>query len=182
MQIIYTTSKTLDELTQIQQLQAENHRSNLSIELQSSDGFLTVKHSLQLLEQMNIVTPHIIAKEGDHVVGYALGMSKDFVSRIPELRMMFEMIDHVKTDEFDLSAMDYIIMGQICVKKDYRGKGIFQGLYQLYFERYKGTFPFVITEVAVRNSKSLQAHQKVGFRIIHQYIEKDVDEWAILCY
>ena len=182
MPIIYTTASSTDELHQIQQLQTENHRSNLSVELQSSDGFLTVKHSLQLLEQMNTVTPHIIAKDGDHVVGYALGMSKDFVSRIPELRMMFDMIDQVKTVEFDLSAMDYIIMGQICVKKDYRGKGIFQGLYQLYFERYKGLFPYIITEVAIRNTKSLFAHQKVGFRIIHQYIEEGVDEWAILCY
>jgi predicted GNAT family N-acyltransferase len=182
MQIIFTTAKISDELIQIHKLQAENHRSVLPIEVQAEDGFLTVKHSLQLLDQMNNVTPHIIAKNGNQVVGYALAMSKDFVNQIPELRMMFDMIDHVKTDEYVLSAMDYIIMGQICVKKEYRGKGIFQGLYQMYFETYKGLFPYIITEVAIRNTKSLFAHQKVGFRIIHQYVEEGVDEWAILCY
>jgi predicted GNAT family N-acyltransferase len=182
MQIIFTTAKISDELIQIHKLQAENHRSVLPIEVQVEDGFLTVKHSLQLLDQMNNVTPHIIAKNGNQVVGYALAMSKDFVNQIPELRMMFDMIDHVKTDEYVLSAMDYIIMGQICVKKEYRGKGIFQGLYQMYFETYKGLFPCIITEVAIRNTKSLFAHQKVGFRIIHQYVEEGVDEWAILCY
>ncbi len=182
MESIYTTASTTDELIQIQQLQADNHRSNLSLEIQDKDGFLTVQHSLELLEQMNEVTPHVIAKVGDEVVGYALGMSKDFVSQITELAMMFEMIDRVKTGDLDLSAIDYIVMGQICVKKEYRGKGVFQGLYQKYFETYKGKFPYVITEVAVRNAKSLHAHQKVGFRIIHQYVEAGVDEWAILCY
>ncbi|HMR89331.1 MAG TPA: GNAT family N-acetyltransferase [Saprospiraceae bacterium] len=182
MQIIYTTSVTSHELEQIQLLQDENHRSNVPIEIQTIDGFLTVKHSMELLEQMNEVTPHIIAKDGNSVIGYALGMSKDFVTRIPELSIMFEMIDKVKTDEWDLSSLNYIVMGQICIKKEYRGLGVFQGLYQKYFETYKGPFPYVVTEVALRNTKSLHAHQKVGFRIIHQYIEDGVDEWAILCY
>lgn len=182
MAIFYTQAATMDELLQIQQLQLENHRSNLSVDVQNIDGFLTVSHSLLLLEQMNMATPHIIAKDGDLVVGYALGMSKDFVRLVPALGMMFKMVDTLKIEEWQLSEIDYIVMGQICVRKEYRGQGVFQGLYHMYFEKYKGKFPYIITEVATRNAKSLYAHQKVGFRIIHQYVEDGVDEWAILCY
>ena len=81
--ITYQRAKTTEELHQILALQQKNLSQHLSAEDKETEGFVTVKHSFDILKQMNDVCPHIIAKEHNDVIGYALCMTKDFKSKIP---------------------------------------------------------------------------------------------------
>jgi ribosomal protein S18 acetylase RimI-like enzyme len=72
-------------------------------------------------------------------------------------------------------------MGQIGVHKDYRGRGLVQMLYDKHREMYSSRYDFIITEIATRNTRSLRAHEKVGFKTIHHFTD-ETDDWDIVSW
>ncbi len=179
--ISYGLANNQQDLQQILQLQEDNYPENISLEELNREGFVTVKHDLDLLEEMNQIHHHVLARDGEQVVGYALVMLKDFAHRIPVLVSMFKQIDQLHYRGQSLDSTPYFIMGQICIAKDYRGQGLFPGLYKEMKSRMMPYFPYVITEVSSRNPRSLRAHQKVGFETIRQYQDEDED-WHLLLW
>ena len=174
--ILYKRASTLDELEQIRTLQLQNSSQNISSEEKLQEGFVTVQHSVALLEQMNYACAHMIAKDNDIVVGFALVMLSSFRNEIEVLIPMFERIDELVPKD-----KTYVVMGQICVDKNYRKQGVFKGLYHFYKEELYNEFDFLITEVAVINLRSMQAHEAVGFKIIDTYHEDGI-EWNIILW
>jgi hypothetical protein len=174
--IHYKRASTIDELEQIRTLQLQNSSQNISSEEKLQEGFVTVQHSVALLKQMNSACAHIIAKDNDIVVGFALVMLSSFSNEIEVLIPMFERIDELVPKD-----NTYVVMGQICVDKNYRKQGIFRGLYHFYKEELHHEFDFLITEIAVINLRSMQAHEAVGFKIIDTYQEDGI-VWNIMLW
>ena len=85
MSLVFCTATTDEELAQILALQKANHSSTLSEADAARDGFVTVMHSLDLLNKMNNAAPQIIAKDGQTVIAYALVMLKSFSAMIPKI-------------------------------------------------------------------------------------------------
>ncbi len=182
MEIQFTTASGMEDFEQILQLQKENMRLSKSALEEQEQGFVTVKHDLSILAEMNIEAQHIIAKDGNEIIGYALAMTRNFKDKIPILKSMFELLDNLEYKGNRIGDTDYIVMGQICIAKEYRGTGIFPGMYKLYFELYKPRYGCIITEVAARNVRSLKAHLNCGFEVIHSYIEDGFEEWIVVRY
>jgi hypothetical protein len=180
--IKYTTAKTISDLQQIMNLQAANLPANISEEEFHKEGFVTVKHDLNILKEMNDVTPHTIAKNGEEIIGYTLSMNKVFQTRIPVLKPMFEQIDALSFEGNPLSGADYVIMGQVCIAKGYRGQGIFGGLYHEMKSRLSSKHPYIITEIDNLNKRSLKAHHKVGFEHLHEYHSDYEKHWIIVLW
>jgi len=174
--IIYKRASSLDELEQIRILQLQNSAQNITSEEKLQEGFVTVQHTVALLEQMNSACAHIIAKNNDTVVGFALVMLSNFRNEIEVLIPMFERIDELVPKD-----KTYVVMGQICVDKNYRKQGIFRGLYHFYKEELQHQFDYLITEVAAINIRSMQAHEAVGFKTIDTYEEDEV-VWNIIAW
>ena len=168
MAIDYTRARTKAELQQILRLQEDNLKGGLSASEKEREGFVSVVHTLELLEAMNKVCPHILAKSGDEVAGYALCMHPDFSDAIPMLRPMFKKVRSL----IDPSHR-FVIMGQICIDKPWRKQGIFRGLYASMRQELKGEFDSIITEVDDTNQRSLTAHLAVGFRSLEVYWSGD---------
>lgn len=170
-----------NELHQILDIQKENHFNNVSKETTNTKGFVTVLHSFEMIDKMNSNVPQIIAKDNDLVVGYALVMLKEFKNLVPVLVPMFETFDQIKFKGKKLNEYNFYLMGQICVKNNYKRKGIFKLLYLKHKEIYSEKFDYCITEVSSSNKPSILAHNKIGFKTIHTF--KDVtDEWNILLW
>lgn len=161
--IKYKITSTSHELHQILELQQQNLRKNLTEEAMQTEGFVTVEHPYELLHKMHWYHPHTIAKDGDQVVGYALSMDKTFGDTIEVLKPMFATFKKANIDD------NFMVMGQICVAKDYRGKGVFKSLYQKMASNFKGQFTRIITEVDASNLRSLNAHFAAGFKEIIEY-------------
>ena len=70
-------------------------------------------------------------------------------------------------------------MGQICIAKEQRKKGIFKGLYNYYKTELQEQFSVVVTEVATLNQRSFQAHQAVGFELKECYQDNGA-EWDLI--
>ncbi|MFH4966696.1 GNAT family N-acetyltransferase [Gaetbulibacter sp. M240] len=175
--VYFKSADSSGELHQILELQRANLRNNLPINVQQAEGFVTVEHDFNLLEAMNNSCPHTIAVSNSKVVGYALSMTTDFKDQIEVLKPMFSQIELVVP-----KTLNYIVMGQVCVSKEYRKKGVFRGLYNKMKKVLGDTYTAVITEVDQKNTRSLVAHQAVGFEKLKTYISNNQDWELIIWY
>src|SRR5580765_1679335 len=141
--LIATTTSTIDDLHQILQLQERNLIRNLTTDEMKSEGFVTINHSLEMLQQMHEMAPSIIIKDDDRIVAYALTMLRAFSKLVPDLEPMFEKFESLHWKNKSLNDYSYYVMGQICVDKQYRGQGLFDALYQKHREVYSKQFDLI---------------------------------------
>ena len=170
------------DLLQILNLQQINLAKDLSREEILSQGFVTVVHDFDILKKMNDACPHIVARDGDTIIGYALVMLPFFSKDIDVLKPMFEKIKIVPYQGKMLNAYKHFAMGQICVHKPYRGMGVFDLLYTGMKEQMQSEYELCITEVATRNQRSLKAHYRVGFKNALHYIAPNGEEWELIVW
>jgi hypothetical protein len=180
LMIIYTTSKSIVDLAGIIELQKSNLPSNLSEEEMASGGFVTVMHSLKDLKRMNAIEQSVIAKDEGKIIAYLLAMTKKSKADIPVLIPMFENFEKIKFRGKPLSGYNYIVVGQVCVAKGYRGLGILDNCYAAYKQQFQNKYDFAITEIATKNQRSINAHKRIGFTEIHRYSAPDNKEWSIV--
>jgi hypothetical protein len=167
------------ELEQILALQQANLAPRLSAEESHSQGFVTAVHTREVLEQMHALAPSIVAKAGAAVVGYALTMLVEARRFVPILEPMFQLLETLSFHGRPLAASSFYVMGQVCIARGYRGQGLFDALYQGHKAQYGQRYELLVTEISLRNTRSLRAHERVGFEPIHRYRD-EVDEWLIV--
>lgn len=182
MEIFFTSVSSPEEVLQMLDLQAKNHVSVVETSVAKEQGFVTVKHNPEVLQRMNAAAPSIIAKHGDQVVGYALVMPRSFAPQIPILQPMFDLLDTLSWKGRALKDNPrWFVMGQICVADGYRGMGIFDGMYRQMKEVCRKDYDFVITEIAERNTRSIRAHERVGFKTLHTFSDAVAgEEWRVV--
>ncbi len=169
------------ELHEILQLQQQNLKQHISRAERNSQGFVTMSFTMPVLQAMHQLAPSVIVKDDDKVVAYALVFLKEGRRLYPPLDPLFLNLEKLSWKDRPLDSYDFYVMGQICVSKEYRGKGIVDLLYQKHKEIYSERFDFVLTEISVVNYRSLRAHERIGFQTIS--IHKDeLDEWALVLW
>jgi hypothetical protein len=174
-------SQSTKDLEGILSLQQENLSTLLSQEERDEQGFVTIKHNLQQLQSMHSIAPHVLAKEKDKVVGYVLAMTLASRDVVPLMVPLFENFDQSEIGGKKVTDYNPMVVGQVCVGKSQRGTGLFDKLYTEYREQYAATYDFAITSVALSNHRSLAAHQRVGFKILHTF-QDSLHPWAIVCW
>ncbi len=178
--ITYTTAKNDNDLLGILDLQKRNLPLNLTREEILSQGFVTVHHRMEDLQKMNAIEQSVIAKDNDEVIAYLLAMTEKSRNDIPVLVPMFEAFETIAYGNSVLSKYHYMVVGQVCVDKNYRGQGVLDKCYRLYIERFREKYDFAVTEIAASNSRSMNAHSRVGFKTIHEYVAPDKEAWNIV--
>lgn len=142
----------------------------------TQDGFVTVKHTLEILQAMHRLAPSVVAwDDQESIVAYAITMPREARPLVPILEPMFAMLD-----KMDIPG-EWYVMGQVAVAPAQRGLGVFDRLYHQHRTHYARRWAQIITEVATRNGRSLRAHQRVGFRTIKTY-QDSTDHWAVIAW
>ena len=183
-----TLARKKTELRQIIALQRENLVDHVPEETARSQGFLTAVHTFPVLEAMNAATAAVIAKDGTRVVGYALAMKQEFAADVPALTELFARQDAAllrKLDQFpDLSADDlnYLVMGQICVAEGYRGRKLADRMYRYLRSCYSLHYPYLITAIDARNTRSRRVHERVGFTELDRFRQRGDKEWILVIW
>jgi ribosomal protein S18 acetylase RimI-like enzyme len=177
----YRLVQKIPEMEEILTLQRANLKQNLDDLTKESQGFVTLQHDIKLLQQMHAVMPSVIAREKDQLAGYALSLSIDCMGLFPELSGMYSQLPAMRFKGHPMANKRYYYMGQICVAEAFRGKGIFQGLYQAHARFFGNRFDCMVTEVSPLNKRSMAAHLKMGFDIIHEY-EDESGEWCVIAW
>jgi hypothetical protein len=184
MAIEFTTVSTPHQVDQILELQIRNHRDHVDAVTAASDGFTSVRHDRDVLQAMNRQHPSAIAVADGKLAGYCLMMPQNFRDQVPILQPMFAMLDHLHWRGQPLAGNPrWFVMGQVCVAQDFRGMGVFDGIYHRLRETYSPDFDFTVTEISQRNARSLRAHQRVGFETLHVYNDPAADEqWEVVVW
>ncbi len=164
-----------EELAQILALQRANLQVGLDPGEVASQGFVTVEHTPEILGAMHALEPSIVARDGGRVVGYALVMLREVRPLIPILDPLFVRLEATPA----LSGRRWYVMGQVCVARSHRGRGVFDALYQGHRDHLAGRYDQVVTEIATRNGRSIRAHARVGFQTLEIYRDA-TDEWAVV--
>jgi L-amino acid N-acyltransferase YncA len=159
------------ELEQVLTLQQRNLA-------ETEDGFVTVRHTLEILERMHARMPSLAAHDdAGELAGYALAMPRDTQSLLPILAPMFARLEGLDV----LRSARWYVMGQVCVAEGWRGRGVFDALYAGHRDSYAGAFEVLVTEIATRNGRSIRAHERVGFAEIDRYRDA-TDEWSVVAW
>lgn len=178
-----TTVQSEADVNGILALQQANLRRNVPLDMQLNQGFVTVEHDPAILLRMNQAAPSIIAKDGDRVVGYALTMLPEFGADVPELLPLFELIDTLTYKEKPLRDYFWYVMGQVCVSEGYRGQQVFDRMFQHHQVVYGDRYQLLITDISANNSRSLRAHARVGFQLLHEFHDATIGEtWVVVVW
>lgn len=172
----------LIELEGIKKLQTANQKSVLSEEERSREGFVTAVYSLDLLRQMHHSCPSVICVD-DHqnVIGYALVTTKEIRKEHLLLENLFTTIDSQVYKGQPLQNSHYVVVGQLCVAKNFRGKGIAQKMYSFFKEELSENYEYCVTDVDETNLKSFKTHLKVGFEVLHKF-HYDDSQWNLVLW
>jgi len=166
MAVTITLVTNHGELVGIRDLQVLNLRKNIDAATAVSDGFLTAEYTIEYIQQMHDASPSIIVKDGNQVVGYALVATKAVREGHDLMADLFNVIDTKYYKGKSLKEVNYVVVGQLCVAKGYRGQGLVKRMYDYYRDCYAKEYEYLITDVAQANTRSLNAHKKSGFIVI----------------
>jgi L-amino acid N-acyltransferase YncA len=180
--IVFSTATSQNDLQGILELQRINLARNLTHDEIKSQGFVTVNHTFDQLSKLNDYEKHIIAKDNDKIIGYLLAMTQKSRSDIPILVAMFKVFNETSFNDKTIADYNYIVVGQVCIDKSYRGQGILDKCYDAYKKYYCDRYDFAITEIAKTNTRSLNAHKRIGFKEIKTYTSPDNIEWTIVIW
>ena len=169
------------ELEGIKQLQVLNLHQNVTQSDALLEGYLSAEYSLSFLTEMHHAHPSIIAKHGDKVIGYALVSLKSIRQNHALLTELFDSIDQVSFNGDSLKNANYVVVGQLCVAKDFRGIGISRLLYNYFKENLSSKFQYCITDVATNNLRSLNAHLSIGFIVITSQVYGGIN-WNVVLW
>ncbi|MEM9929762.1 MAG: GNAT family N-acetyltransferase, partial [Bacteroidota bacterium] len=158
-----TLARKKTELKQIMQLQEKNHLDAVDAATAADQGFVTAVHDYAVLEAMNNAAATVIAKDGTTVVGYALTMKRQFANDVPALTELFERQDNAVHRGERLGDLEYLVMGQICVAEAARGQRLADRMYKYMRSCYSLHYPYLVTAVDARNTRSMRVHERVGF-------------------
>lgn len=169
MAIVFDVASTEQHFEQILELQKQNLFSVISEEEQAQQGFVFAEHTVDLLQMMAAHLPQVIAVSNGKVIGYNLAMPVAMKNAMPRLVPMFAEFERSQYRGKPLSAYRFMVGGQVCVDKDFRGQGLLHRLYHETRNRLPSGYQLCVTEIAVRNRVSLEAHEKMGFEVVSSY-------------
>ena len=160
------TATTDQHFIEILALQKENLYSSISEQQQEQEGFVFAEHTLELLKKMAGHLPQVIATCSDRVIGYNLAMPVAMRNELSSLIPMFNEFERCSYHGELLASYNYMVGGQVCVHKNFRGQGLLSQLYHETRNKLPDSYQLCVTEISARNINSLKVHQKMGFEII----------------
>lgn len=179
MDVIYRLAEEKD-LDEVFALQQRYHVDTISEE-DKPDGFVTTLFTTDqlraLMEQEQGVS---IAVSDGKVIGYAMAGSWEFWSEWPLFEYMIERLNEDNYCGDTMTVENSYQYGPICVDKEYRGTGVFQGLFWFSLKTMADKYPYMLTFINQINPRSYKAHtEKVGMDVIKTFEFNDNDYWEL---
>lgn len=169
-----------DDLRAMLELQRQNHRDAVGESDRAANGFVSLRHTVDLLRELNRPWPHTVARLGSEVVGYALVTLPEHRHLLPDLAPMFARLEHTALAGRPAARHRYFVMGQVCVARAHRGRGLVDAMYAEQTRQMRGAFDWSITEVDAANPRSLRAHERSGWIEIERYPDDRGRNWVVI--
>jgi L-amino acid N-acyltransferase YncA len=170
-----------ESIRQILDLQKRNLKKYLSETEKESQGFVTAEHTFEQLKKINDAEPCVIITDNGKVIAYAIAMLESATNDMPVFDDLFSTVASLTYKDCPMTTYKYIFVGQLCIDKNYRGLGLVEKLYAFYKEELKSKYDFAVTDISEHNPRSIRAHQKSGFEVIHTFYDSFTESnWHIV--
>ncbi len=170
------------QLKQILQLQKANLIESIDADTASSQGFVTATHDLTLLKAMAATAAPVIAIRERTVLGYCLAMDRSFSTDVSALTFLIDRMDGAMHRGAMLGESAYLVMGQICVAEEARGKKLPDRMYKYLRACYHLRYTYCVTAVDARNTRSFRVHERIGFDVLDRFTSADGRDWILLIW
>lgn len=181
MSIEFTVACSEQHFEQILQLQQQNLISAINEERQSKEGFVFAEHTLPLLKEMATHLPQVVALYQGQVIGYNLTMLASMKNIVTSLIPMFDEFEKSYYKGRLLTEYKFMVGGQVCVDKAFRGQDLLKKLYYATRDRLSQDYQVCVTEIAGNNPISFAAHNKMGFETVRSYYDGTM-QWDIVAW
>jgi predicted GNAT superfamily acetyltransferase len=173
-----------------------NSYKSLSPEENTQFGFVSLTLSSDLLQRIIRRDPPIVAKVDGRLIAYLIPLPHYFRDD-PDVKVIFDADLMFSFEGRPIADYQFVQLTQVAIDREFRGRGVYQGMYEEMRRRYADTYDLVLVGISKYNSRSLRAHQKLGFlhvgevsmkcpREIHERCEsrlaEDLSESCLLAY
>jgi predicted GNAT superfamily acetyltransferase len=141
----------------ILRLQSANFIANLSQE-ERNEGFLSAEFAPGQVAEMAEDLGTTLATSNGEVLGFLCAFRKEFGHGSPVIAKMLDTYDLIRFEDQPLSTYSSYIYGPVCIRRDYRRRGLLRGLYQAQKQDLAGQFDVGVAFVSRSNPHSLDAH------------------------
>ncbi len=179
--MITAAVQQLEDLQKISALNALNNKKNITTAEGREQGFVSWFYDVDLLQQMHQYAPSVICKEGDLLAGYALTAPLESAAVHPELALLLKKIEGIEYEGKPLLSQRVYIMGQLCVAKEFRGKGVVELMYNEHRRLFSTSYDMMVLTVATANTRSVRVHERIGFQTIKK-IEDHFGDWVVMVW
>jgi len=169
------------DIENIIKLQKENLHHNLS-EVEKSNGFLFLENTHEDLKKILCGDGvMVVCKNNNELLGYLFSINLDYAKSLHFFSKLIESLENIDYEGKNINEYKYCILGQVCVKKDFRGKGILEKLYtKIKEELVYLNYDIAVSEIAENNTRSISANLgKIGLKNIGHYTSNGV-QWLIV--
>lgn len=134
------------------------------------DGFVQGDFTAADFKKFDDDVAVMVAEEGSKIVGYLCTSHLELHQGKELLKLIAERTESIVFDGKPLSKYQLVMTGPICISKTERGKGIFENLYQTFFDEDGRDFEVAMCFVDDANPRSLAAHiNKLGMRVVDEF-------------
>ena len=172
---------TDNEIEQIAALSNANLSTNISAETKAREGFVSWVYDPPILTALHSIAPSVVVMDGPTLAGYALTLTPECLPTYPAAIDTFNHASTLTHNDRPLAQQRFYLMGQICVAEPYRGQGLVGILYNGHRQFYSSRYDLLVTEISTSNPRSLKAHQKVGFQLIHTHHDLQ-GQWDVVLW
>lgn len=159
------TSSDIDGIVKLQKL-------NLFAELteeERKDGFVTTPFTTQQIETCIDNSGLFVTEDQDKIIAYLFTGTWVFFEQWPIFPYMTSRFSDLKFQDFEISTQATFQYGPVCVDKNYRGRNVFNLVFEAMRLAWIKKFPLSITFINAVNEVSVKAHAKLGWEVIDHF-------------
>lgn len=169
--LLVSLTQSKQDLADISRLNEENLRSGLHPDVAKEQGFVTWRYEIDLLESMQAIAPHVICRSEGQLAGYALTALKEMAPVHRELALLLPQLDALEYKGSPLHSYSYYVMGQLCVAKPFRGRGVVEKMYEMHRKTFSKIYTQMVLTISTKNTRSIRVHERFGFEEIHHFAD-----------
>lgn len=166
------------DFQEILKLQKENLITSLGQE-ERSEGFLSVEFSEDQLFEINQELGISVALENGYVIGYLMAETMEYARQFPLLAYMMGKVEKLTFEGSPLKGKRIFVYGPVCIDRDYRGKGILEGLFNTVRTSLRDQFERGVLFISKDNPHSFHAHLKLGMSVVDEFEFDGQQYWTL---
>lgn len=134
------------------------------------DGFVQGEFTAADFKNFDRDIAVMVAEDDGKLAGYLCTSHLELHQGKELLKFIMKRTESIKFEGKPLSQFKIAMTGPICISKSKRGKGIFEKIYERFFETFGKDFEVSICFVDDANPRSQAAHiNKLGMRVVDEF-------------